>query len=182
MKSTIALIGLPGSGKTLVSKQFEKEGYVSIRLGDITDEELKKRNMEVNEENESQIREEIRKTHGMDAYAKLSLEKIKEFDKVVIDGMRSEEEFIYFKSHLGRGFHAVFIDASPMVRYYRLGRRKVRPLTESECKARDERELKVLGMEKTITKADLVLTNNGEMEELRTRVISLLKNLNNLSP
>ena len=68
---------MPGSGKTFVSRIFERKKYIRIRFGDITDHELKKKTMEPTEENERFIRESIRVEYGMDAYAKLSLPKIK---------------------------------------------------------------------------------------------------------
>ncbi len=38
----VALVGMPGSGKSEVAKVFEKNGYKTIRFGDVTDEEVKR--------------------------------------------------------------------------------------------------------------------------------------------
>ena len=74
----VALVGMAGSGKSEVARNFEKNGYVRIRFGDITDIEVKKRGLPLNEANERLIREQLRQEHGMAAYAKLNLPRIDE--------------------------------------------------------------------------------------------------------
>ncbi|MCX8127103.1 MAG: AAA family ATPase, partial [Dehalococcoidia bacterium] len=75
-KQVIAIVGLAGSGKSEVAKVFEEAGFVRIRFGDVTDEELSKRGLALNEKNERLVRESLRKEHGMGAYAKLNLPRI----------------------------------------------------------------------------------------------------------
>ena len=55
-----ALVGMPGSGKSEVARVFKKHGYATVRFGDITDEEVKKRGLKLDEENERLVREELR--------------------------------------------------------------------------------------------------------------------------
>ncbi len=93
----IAITGRPGSGKTAVSRVLEKKGYSRVRFGDITDDEIKKRGLEFNEQNEEMVRDELRKTHGMEAYAKLSVPRIEKHEKVVIDGLYSYDEYDFLK-------------------------------------------------------------------------------------
>ena len=96
----LALVGMPGSGKTEVSRFIELAGCYRIRFGDLTDEHLQKNNLERNEENERRIREFIRKKEGNNAYAKLNLDRVKtalQTSHVVIDGMYSWEEFLFLK-------------------------------------------------------------------------------------
>ena len=90
----VSIVGMTGAGKSEVSKVFEENGSVRIRFGDVTDEEIKKRGLELNEENERYIRELLRKEHGMEAYAKLNLPRIDSAVKhsdVIIDGLYSWE-------------------------------------------------------------------------------------------
>ena len=72
----VSIVGMAGSGKSEVARIFEENGFVKIRFGDVTDEEIKKRGLELNEENERYIRESLRKGYGKAAYAKLSLPRI----------------------------------------------------------------------------------------------------------
>ncbi len=56
----VALVGMPGSGKSEVARIFVKNGYRAVRFGDITDEEVGKRELLLNEANERAVREELR--------------------------------------------------------------------------------------------------------------------------
>jgi len=88
----VAIVGMAGSGKSEVSRMFEKAGFMRIRFGDVTDEELRERGQELNEENERRVRELLREEHGMVAYAKLNLPRIKAAlanSDVVVDGLYS---------------------------------------------------------------------------------------------
>src|SRR3989344_5414717 len=97
----IALVGLPGSGKSEVAMMLENKGVTRIRFGDITDAEIKKRSLPPGEESEKFIREGLRKEIGMHAYAFFNLPRIKQAKSdVVIDGMRSLEEYEYLKEEL----------------------------------------------------------------------------------
>jgi len=59
----IAIVGLAGAGKTEVSRFFELAGFVKIRFGDLTQEYLQQNNLEVNEHNEKNAREFLRRKH-----------------------------------------------------------------------------------------------------------------------
>ena len=72
----VSIVGMTGAGKSEVAKIFEENGFIRIRFGDITDEEIRKRGLELNEENERYIRELLRKECGMSAYAILNLSRI----------------------------------------------------------------------------------------------------------
>src|SRR5574342_69439 len=96
----VAIVGMTGSGKSEVARVFAENGFHRIRFGDITDEEVARRGLKLNEENERRVRELLRKEHGMAAYAKLNLPKIdsamEQWD-VVIDGLYSWEEYLVLK-------------------------------------------------------------------------------------
>ena len=90
----ISVVGMAGAGKSEAAKIFEENGFTRIRFGDVTDEEVKKRGLELNEENERHIRELLRKEYGMSAYARLNLPRIdlaRKQSDVVIDGLYSWE-------------------------------------------------------------------------------------------
>ena len=93
----VAIVGMAGAGKSEVARVFEEYGYKKVRFGDITDAELQRRRLESNEENERNIRQQLRKEHGMTAYSKLNLPRIDSSLKssnVVIDGLYSWEEYL----------------------------------------------------------------------------------------
>ena len=123
LMKVVSIVGMAGAGKSEVAGVFEENGFVRIRFGDVTDEEIKRRGLELNEENERYIRELLRQEHGMSAYARLNLPRIDSARKqsnTVIDGLYSWEEYIFLKTHYGENFCVVAVWASPKTRYSRL--------------------------------------------------------------
>ena len=76
MNKLVCLVGMTGSGKSVVSDYLVKQGFGYFRFGQITMDLVKERGLEPNEENEKKIREDVRKEHGMGAYAMLNMPKI----------------------------------------------------------------------------------------------------------
>ena len=172
---------MAGAGKSEVAKVFEEHGFKKVRFGDITDEELKKKGLEQNAENEHYVRQQLRKKHGMAAYAKLNLPRIDSSLKssdVVVDGLYSWEEYILLKERYGRRFITVAVWASPATRYARLARRAKRPLTLEEAASRDKSEIENSNKGGPIAMADFTIVNEDSLEELEKeteRVLSALK-------
>jgi dephospho-CoA kinase len=177
----VAIVGMTGAGKSEVARVFEEHGFKKVRFGDITDEELKNRGLEPNEENERYIREQLRKKHGMAAYAKLNLSRIDSSLKssnVVVDGLYSWEEYILLKERYGGGFITVAVWASPAARHARLAYRAERPLTLEEAASRDKSEVENINKGGPIALADFTIVNEASLEELKKeaeRVLSVLK-------
>src|SRR4030042_6597273 len=108
----VSIVGMTGAGKSEVARIFEDNGFVRVRFGDITDEEVGKRGLVLNEKNERSIRELLRKEHGMSAYAKLNLPRIDAALKnsnVVIDGLYSWEEYIFLKDYYRENLYLVAV-------------------------------------------------------------------------
>lgn len=165
----VSIVGMAGSGKSEVARVFERNGFKRIRFGDITDEEIKRRGLNLNEENERNVRQQLRKEHGMAAYAKLNLPKIDVLLKstdVVVDGLYSWEEYTLLKSRYGDDFHVVAVWASPETRYNRLSKRKARPLTVEEAAGRDVAELENINKGGPIAMADFTIINETSLEDL----------------
>ena len=176
----IAIVGMAGAGKSEAAWVFEKKKYARIRFGDTTDEELKKQNLVVNEENERKMREALRERYGMAAYAMLNLTKLDVALKsgpVVIDGLYSWEEYTTLKEYYGSRFLVVAIWASPEVRYARLAVRQVRPLTEEEAYSRDQSEIINLNKGGPIAMADYTILNEGSLKDLEKETGKIIKRL-----
>jgi len=177
----IALVGMPGSGKSESARVFENNGFIRIRFGDITDEEVSRRGLPLNEENERLVREDLRRVHGMAAYAKLNIPKIDAALKksnVVLDGLYSWEEFILLKSYYKDKILVLGIYASPKTRYSRLASRGVRPLTFVEASARDKAEIEYINKGGPIAMADFTLVNETTTDNLKretSKIMELIK-------
>ncbi len=178
----IAMVGMAGAGKTAASKMFENHGYTRIRFGDVTDEEVKRRGLPINEANERTVREALRQELGMAAYAKLNLPRIDEALKkgpVVIDGMYSWEEYLVLKERFGDDLAVAAVWASPGTRAQRLATRSVRPLTREETFSRDKSEIEKVSKAGPIAVADYLVVNGGSFEDLRAQVERLIHQLQN---
>jgi len=176
----VAIVGMAGSGKSEVARVFEDRGFIRIRFGDITDEDVKKRGLPLNEKNERYVREQFRQEHGMAAYAKLNLSRIDAALKkthVVIDGLYSWEEYNFLKDRFGADFQVVAVWASPKTRYARLRSRATRPLTLEEAAARDRSEIENTNKGGPIAMADFTVTNESTLEDLRQQVRKALTTL-----
>ena len=177
----VSVVGMAGSGKSEVARVFERNGFGRVRFGDITDEKIKEMGLELNEKNESYVRQQLRVEHGMAAYAKLNLPRIDALLKssnVVVDGLYSWEEYTLLKSRYGDDFHVVAVWTSPRVRYDRLAKRRIRPLTGKEADSRDIAEIEDSNKGGPIAMADFVIINESALEDLEMetkRVLAALK-------
>ena len=75
--------------------------------------------------------ENLRKEHGMEAYAKLLYPQINDLlthQNVVIDGLYSWDEYKYLKERLGDRLIIVAVITNREIRYKRLHLRPIRPL------------------------------------------------------
>ena len=176
----VSIVGMAGAGKSEVARLFEENGFVRIRFGDVTDEEVKKQGLELNEQNERYIRELLRKEHGMSAYARLNLPRIDSaltHSDVVIDGLYSWEEYIFLKDYYGEDFYVVAVWASPRTRYARLTTRLNRRLTPEEANSRDKAEIENTNKGGPIAMADFTIINESSLENLRKEARKIISSL-----
>lgn len=163
----IAIVGMPGAGKTIAADFFRNKGIPVLRFGDQTDIGLKELGMELNEQNERKYREDLRHDLGMAAMAIKIEPRIKESAKtngmIVLDGLYSWEEYIYLKEKFPR-IKLLCIYASPELRYERLSKRPIRPLTIEVAQSRDKAEIENLNKGGPIAVADNLIKNERSQE------------------
>lgn len=179
-KYIIALVGLPGTGKSEAADFFKQKNIPVIRFGAITDEALKLKGVSLTEENEKAFRENLRRELGMAAFAVKNEAKIREVlktsDIVVIDGLRSWEEYVYLKEKF-TNLHLLAIYASPHIRHKRLEERKVRGFSKEEASKRDISEVENLHIAPTIALADYLIKNETTLEDLNQQLETFLKEI-----
>ncbi|MFH0749393.1 MAG: AAA family ATPase [Candidatus Gottesmanbacteria bacterium] len=161
----IAIVGMPGAGKSVAADFFQSKGIPILRFGDQTDIGLKEFGLEKNEKNERWVREKLREELGMAAMAiKIEpriIEAAKTHAMVVLDGLYSWEEYIVLKKKFPM-LQLLCIYASPKVRRERLQHRAVRPLTEEESASRDIAELENFNKGGPIAVADYLIINQSD--------------------
>lgn len=177
MYPIIAVVGMCGSGKSIASDYLEELGYQKVYFGGVTMEVLKERGLEVNPENEKKIREELRKDHGMGAYAKLLLPRIINYSQngpTVLDGLYSWDEYKILKDELKDNLSMIAIITTKELRYERLSKRDIRPLTKEEAKKRDISEIENLAKGGPIAFADYYISNDGDIETYKEQLKEII--------
>ncbi len=161
----LALVGMPGSGKTLCAMHLKSRGFAHFRFGGIVEDEVRRRGLVVNPANEREVREDLRAHEGMNAIAIRALPHLKaalvSHRCLVIDGLYGFGEYKLLHAELGASMVVVAIVSSRHLRYQRLAQRADRPLSPEEAEARDEREIDTLEKGGPIAIADYTLVNDG---------------------
>ncbi|MBN2352914.1 MAG: hypothetical protein JXD23_10135 [Spirochaetales bacterium] len=178
----IATVGMCGSGKSVAGERLEGLGFAKVYFGGLTIGEVKRRGLDVNEKNERAVREELRRTHGMGAFAILSLPAIEFFlaggRRVLIDGLYSFSEYKILKEKYGERLLVIAVFTPLSLRYERLSRREERPLTRAEAVSRDYSEIENIEKGGPIALADYTVVNGGTKEELVAGLNGILRREN----
>ena len=172
---------MPFSGKSEAVKIAKELDIPVIRMGDMVWDEVKKRNLEINDKNVGFIANKMRKKHGKNIWAKRTIEKIKEVknkEKIIIDGVRNIEEIETFKRELDEEFLLIAIDVSDEKRYKRamMRGRKDDSRDLEKIKARDRREIG-WGLPKVIASADIIIKNEGKLSDFRSEIKKVFKKI-----
>lgn len=180
-KTLLAIVGLPGAGKTEAAEFFAKKKNIPvISFGKILNDYVDAHKLEHTEEVHRQLREQWRREHGKEAFAVMNEKKIKDALKknqvVVIDGMRSWEEYTYLKKQL-KNIHVyvLAIHADKEIRYSRSANRKYRSNLYGE--KRDINELFGTNCGPTIAFADFFIKNNFSQEDFEGKLENVYRHV-----
>lgn len=188
MTKIVAIVGMCGAGKSVLADALVARGWGFVRFGQLTLDIAKERGVS-GEAEERKIREELRKQHGMGAFATLNIPK---FDAVlakknlVADGLYSWSEYKILKSYYDERLIIVAVFAPPFLRYERISKRhsnaadtalRNRNFTADEARARDAAEIENIEKGGPIAMADYTILNTGTMEEYLKNIEDLLTKL-----
>jgi dephospho-CoA kinase len=192
MNKLVCIVGMTGSGKSVVSDEFVKAGYGYVRFGQITLDEVIRRGEKPTEKLEKEIREGFRAQHGMGAYATLNIPKFDELLKkgnVLGDGLYSWTEYKILKEKYQENLFVLAIFSPPTIRYNRLVNRssevkedpklRYRSFTLEEAKSRDYAEIENIEKGGPIAMADFTIVNVGNMDEVIEKTTQIIKELEN---
>lgn len=180
MNKMIAVVGMCGSGKSVVCDYLVQNGYQKVYFGGVTMQVLKEEGLEVNHENEKMIRERLRKDYGMGAYAVKLLPQISsaiENGNVVLDGLYSWDEYVILREHFKENLKMIAVICDKELRYQRLSQREVRPLSLEEAIDRDISEIENIKKGGPIAFSDYFIYNNSDKEECHKQIEKILRRL-----
>jgi dephospho-CoA kinase len=177
----IAFTGMPASGKSEAVVIAKNKGIPVIRMGDLVWEETKRQGKPLDDKNVGNIAQTMREKHGLDIWARRTVEKIHRLKKsplLVIDGVRNMEEIDYFKKELGMNFLVIAIDAPDELRRKRAISRGRTDDSKNlkDLEERDKREIH-WGLQKVIADADIIIPNNGSLTDFKKQVMTVFKKL-----
>ena len=176
-KIVIGLAGMAGSGKSLVVKTAQQEGYAVVVMGNVIREETQKRGLKPTPKNIGKVMLELREKGGNSIIADKCIPKIEQQKsrKVIIDGLRSPSEVDAFKAHFSK-FSLIAVHSSPETRFKRLYRRR-RSDDPDGWELFHEREMRELsvGLGNAIAMAEHFIINENERADVKIKVKETLR-------
>ena len=179
MNKIYAVVGMSGSGKSVITDYLENIGYKKIYFGGITYRLMEEAGIERDDDgkNEKEFREKLRKEYGKEFYAKFiekDILKYKDEYNIVLDGLYSWYEYLYLIEKFPN-LKLICVVVDKKIRYDRVGNREDRAFTLDAIKSRDIAEIENLYKGGPIAYSDYYLLNNGSKEELIDRLKMIIE-------
>ena len=179
MNKLVAIVGMAGSGKSVITEYLESEGWNKVYFGGAIMAKLEEENIPLTPENEKKMREDVRKQYGMAAVAVLLEDKIRkavEEKDTVLDGLYSWDEYVYLKEKF-KELVLVSIVCDKEKRYDRVSVRDIRPFNREEIVIRDVSEIENLAKGGPIAYADYYIFNNGTVDNYIERLEEIIREI-----
>ncbi len=178
MNKLIAIVGMSGSGKSIATDYLENKNWEKIYFGGVTYKLMKEAGIErtADGKSEKEFRENLRKEHGKDCYAKFLEPDIKEALKnknVVLDGLYSWDEYKYLIEKFPE-LQLICIVTDKKIRYQRVSERKDRSFDKEAIIYRDNAEIENLAKGGPIAFADYYILNNGNIDNYIERLQEII--------
>lgn len=185
----VGLVGPIASGKGTAVKMLTKKGFASYSLSDRIREEIRRRGQEVTRESLNLVSNEMRQSLGRDILPKQTADLInsEQPSKVTVDAIRNPAEIIYFKEKFGAKIIGVVADQKKRFEFFeKRGTNNIGIETWEQFKALDDQEFAQEGKHKQqinecLKLADVIIENNGTIEELKTKIDSFIASVGPLA-
>jgi len=179
MKIIIGLAGEAASGKGTVSKYLqEKYGARVYRFSDFLRATLNVWHLEINRKNLANLSLIMRNGFGEDVFSRALAQEISKSENkvIVFDGIRRASDIEYIKTIEGFGF--VYVETSLEKRYERISNRgeNLDDNTKTFEQFKKDHELETeKGIRELKNHADIVIENNGTLEDLQQKIDELVR-------
>lgn len=179
MNKLIAVVGMSGTGKSVVTEYLEENNWKKLYFGGITYKLMEEQGVERTEDgkSEKEFREKLRKEHGPECYAKFLDPEIKEAlkkDNVVLDGLYSWYEYKYLIERYPN-LKLICVVTDKELRYERVSVRIDRPFDRQAIEYRDLSEIENLYKGGPIAYADYYILNNKDKKDVIERLEEILE-------
>lgn len=178
----IAVVGMSGSGKSVVVDYLTKKGYPKVYFGGMILNEMERRGIEITPDNEKKFREEIREKEGNDWVVNQVIAETKDLisagqKRIVLDGVYSWTEYKILKKEFQKSLTFIAVIVDKKLRYDRVMKRPVRPFDAAAIRERDRSEIENLEKGGPIVAADYYALNNGTIDDLNNRIDEIIKEI-----
>ena len=180
----LAIVGMSGSGKSVVVDYLTDKGYPKIYFGGMIYKEMAKRGIERTEDGESEkkFREMIRETEGKDWVVRQVIDEVKDLvaagqKRIVLDGVYSWTEYKTLKHEFPTDLTFVAVVVDKKLRYKRVAKRPERAFETAAIRERDRSEIENLEKGGPIAAADYYILNNGTVEDAESRLDEILREI-----
>lgn len=177
----IAVVGMSGSGKSVVVDYLTEKGFPKVYFGGMIYKEMKRRGLEITADGESEkrFREMIRETEGKDWVVKQVIEEAKNLinagqKRIVLDGLYSWTEYKILKKEFPGQLTVLAVVVPKALRHFRVGKRPERPFNTKEIQERDRSEVENLEKGGPIAMADYYVLNDESVAKLHDDVDVIL--------
>ena len=180
----LAVVGMSGSGKSVVVDYLTKKGYPKVYFGGMIYKEMEKRGIERTEDGESEkkFREEIREKEGKDWVVRQVIAETHDLinagqKRVVLDGVYSWTEYVALKREFPKCLTFIAVVVDKHLRYERVAKRPGRAFDGKAIRERDRSEIENLEKGGPIAAADYYILNNGSIEDAERALDQILKEI-----
>ncbi|MCK4319101.1 AAA family ATPase [Candidatus Micrarchaeota archaeon] len=180
MQIIIGLTGTNCAGKGTVLENLKKRGFYPLSLSDVIRRELDLEGKEKTRENMVATGNELREKLGAGACAVKVKELLLNDRNYVVDSIRHPAEVDELAKLMN--FFLFHVDAKPEIRFERMKNRERKGdaetyerFLEMDKKEMESDDPNAQNLKATFSKADLIIENNGTLEELYTGINEILK-------
>lgn len=180
----IGIIGMSGSGKSVLVDHLTEKGYPKVYFGGMIYKEMEKRGIPRTEDGESEkeFREEIREKEGKDWVVNQVIAETKDLisagqKRIILDGVYSWTEYKILKHEFPRCLTFIAVVVDKKIRYDRVAKRPGRSFDATAIRERDRSEIENLEKGGPIAAADYYVLNNGTIDETTTALDKILKEI-----